>query len=139
MASLADLTLRSCQLDLALHSGKRAAAEQLALLEKGVTQVEHSKHMGDSEEDDADAIDLVPVVNGKLSWDDYYCLVMARAAQRAAQYLDIPVRWGGVWDRDLRDMSDNLAVEVTNYRARRNAKGLSAFFDGVHLERRTSA
>lgn len=136
IASIADLALRLSEQDFGIHSGKRTMTEQMALKASGASQTLHSKHLGDDDLDDADAADLVPVVDGKFTWAAGPVFIVMQSVQRAAEFLQIPCTWGGAWDRDLRLISGNLALEARLYAERRKAKGLSAFFDGVHLERR---
>lgn len=111
--------------DFAVIEGLRTAGRQAQLVAEGASQTLQSKHII------GHAIDIAAMVGGAISWDYPLYPVIAQAFQQASRDLSIPLRWGGVWDVDLADLSDNLALEVENYKARKHGK---AFIDAGHFE-----
>lgn len=133
LVQLAHVALARSKQDFMVFDGLRTAAEQKALVAKGASKTMDSKHLT------GDAIDLVPYINGKPTWDWEGCYRVACAVDQAARELGIEhkIRWGGAWDRTLADFhGDATAYKrvVEEYAARQKAKGKSAFLDGPHFE-----
>lgn len=87
------------------------------------------------------AVDLVPMIDGKLTWD-WPALYVITAHMRDAidalagngsHALLNSITWGGVWDRRLCQLGD-AAHEVQAYGARRRAAKLPVFTDGPHFQ-----
>jgi len=113
--------------DFAVHDGKRTPEEQRILVAQGASQTMKSRHLT------GHAVDLVPVINGKLRWEWPPIYQIARAMKQAAVELSIPIRWGGCWSR-LNDLEEPLEDRVADYVQARKALGKSAFLDGPHHE-----
>ncbi len=77
--------------DFVVIEGVRTAVRQAQLVKQGASQTMKSKHLT------GDAVDIVPIIDGKISWNfnDYYPIAMAMA--NAAKELGVTVRWGGAW------------------------------------------
>ncbi len=102
------LSLVVCQaldmsdVDFAVIEGLRTPARQKELYAKGrtapgpvVTWTLKSKHI------DGLAVDLVPVVDGKLCWDKPELFKLIGVAMfAAAKQAGHPIRWGYDWDGD---------------------------------------
>ena len=119
--------------DFAVHDGLREPSEQAALVAAGVSRTMHSKHVRHLD-GYGHAVDLVPFIAGRLRWDWAGCYRVAAAMRAAAVEAALPVTWGGVWDRDLRDLpatAEGMAAAVADYNTR---KGGHAFVDGPHFE-----
>lgn len=114
--------------DFAVHDGMRTLEEQQRLLASGASQTLDSRHVT------GHAVDLVPVINGKLRWEWAPIYVIADAVRVAARELGIPIRWGGAWDTTLTDSDESPEDLVHDYSARRRAAGKKAFIDGPHFE-----
>lgn len=71
--------------------GRRTRERQAYLVKKGASKTMNSRHIS------GHAVDLVPLVNGAISWDWQYFHPLAAAMKAAAAELGIPVRWGGAW------------------------------------------
>lgn len=71
--------------------GLRTAARQAELVERGASRTMNSRHLT------GHAVDIAPLVHGRISWDwsDYYPL--ADAIKAAAKAEGVPVEWGGDW------------------------------------------
>lgn len=108
--------------DFAVIEGVRTKARQAELVKKGASKTMNSKHLT------GDAVDIVPYVGGKISWnfDDYYPL--AKAMAQAATELGVKVRWGGAWTT-ITGKSGTPQDWVKAYRA-----GGGRFLDGPHFE-----
>ena len=127
------LLIRVSPVDFCFHDGLRSKAEQERNVYKGVSRTLETKHLT------GDAGDLVPWVDGKLTWEVAPCIELARAMQKVVRFLGTSQTWGGVWDRPLEALSDDLEREVALYRERYRAKHgdkKKPLFDGVHFERR---
>ena len=105
----------------------RTIERQRQLVKSGASQTMNSRHIGGF------AVDLVPIVNGKVSWDWRYFYAIAEAVQAAANELGINVRWGGCWEV-INNKSGTAKSWVDNYGAERQKLGKKAFTDGPHFE-----
>lgn len=83
------------------------------------------------------AVDIVPLVRGAYRWEWPLIYPIAAAMQRAAQELNTPLRWGGVWDRVLNELPmtpdpiTSLQTAVSSYVSRHAGPD---FLDGPHFE-----
>jgi peptidoglycan L-alanyl-D-glutamate endopeptidase CwlK len=127
LVALAKRALQLSTIDFVVNEGLRSKERQASLVKSGASKTLNSKHL------DGLAIDLVPFVNGQLSWDWSYYYTLAEAVKQAAIELDIPVVWGGCWDKPLQLLGP-IKAEVEAYVGRRKALGKSAFIDGPHFE-----
>lgn len=122
--------------DFRVTDGLRTAAEQRKLVAAGVSWTLRSKHLV-QRDGFGHAVDLVPWVDGKLSWSWPCCYVVAAAMSQAAAELGTDVRWGGVWDKSLSECGRTLydvAGACREYVGRRRRRGLRAAIDGPHFE-----
>lgn len=114
--------------EFAVHDGIRTLAEQKELVRSGASQTLDSRHLT------GHAVDLVPVINGKLRWEWDPIYRIADAVRTAAKELEIPLRWGGAWDIDFTSSNDHAEDLVADYSARRKRAGKKVFLDGPHYE-----
>lgn len=122
--------------DFGVHDGLRTEAEQREYVRRGVSKTMNSMHMRQPD-GFGHAVDLVPWINGQLRWEWKPIFVIAEAVQRAANELDVDLVWGGVWDRNFRDLSPSpqgMEQAVNAYVARRRGMGKTAFIDGPHWQ-----
>ena len=113
--------------DFAVNEGLRSVERQRQLVKSGASQTMNSRHISGA------AVDLVPIVNGKISWDWRYFYAIAEAMQQAAKELGVNVRWGGCWE--VINNKTGLAKSwVDAYGAARRKLGKKAFTDGPHFE-----
>lgn len=115
--------------DFAVHDGLRTREEQEQLLIAGATQTLDSKHLT------GDAVDLVPIINGKLRWEWEPIYTIAKAVREAAKELNLKIRWGAAWDMNFTNTLDTPEAVSEAYAARRKAAGKKPFLDGPHFER----
>lgn len=113
--------------DFAVLEGLRTKERQAELVRKGASQTMNSKHITGR------AVDLVPIVGGKVSWDWKYFYPIAEAVRKAAKELGVQVKWGGAWE--VLNATDTPTTKlVENYVATRRSQGRKAFTDGPHFE-----
>lgn len=108
--------------DFAVIEGLRTKARQAELLKKGATKTMNSRHLT------GHAVDIVPVVDGKVSWDFNHYYPLAAAMAKAANELGVKVRWGGAWTV-ITSKAGTPQDWVKAYR-----KGGGKFLDGPHFE-----
>lgn len=128
---LVRVVLRAIELtaqDFTVLDGVRTIEEQTALVASGASKTMDSRHLT------GHAVDLVPVVNGKLRWEIIPCCAIAEAVRMAAKELHIPIRWGACWDARL-DLSTSSTEDiVAGYGERCRQLGKRCFVDGPHFE-----
>jgi len=91
------LALRWSEVDFAVIEGRRTQERQQQLFEDGKTQTLNSRHLT------GHAVDLAPIVGGRIPWDDWSKFeLVADAMTLAAEQLSIPIEWGGNW-QDFQD------------------------------------
>lgn len=78
-------------LDFKVIEGCRTLERQRELVKVGASQTLNSRHLT------GHAVDIVPLPDGKISWEWKYFYPMADAMKRAAAELKIAVEWGGNW------------------------------------------
>ena len=126
-------------IDFQVYEGLRTRARQAKLVASGASQTMDSRHLPGNY-GLGHAVDLVPLIDfdgdgkAELRWDWSLCYRVADAVRRASMELQVPIRWGGVWDRALADLAGEMDDEVAGYVARRKAAGKKAFLDGPHFE-----
>lgn len=108
--------------DFTVIEGARTRARQAELVKKGASKTMNSKHLT------GHAVDIAPIVNGKISWDFEHYYALANAMAKAATELGVKVRWGGAWTT-ITGKSGTPQDWVKAYRA-----GGGKFLDGPHFE-----
>lgn len=74
-----------------ISEGLRSLAKQRSLLASGATQTLNSRHLS------GHAIDVYAIIEGEVRWDWPLYSKIADAMKKAAQFLEIPIEWGGDW------------------------------------------
>lgn len=77
--------------DFMVLEGLRTLERQKYLLKKGATKTLRSRHIVGK------AVDLVPLVDGKISWDWKYYWPIVDAMSKAASELGVPIEHGAHW------------------------------------------
>lgn len=78
-------------IDFKVIEGRRTLERQRELVKAGASQTLNSRHLT------GHAVDMVPLPDGKVSWEWKYFYPMAEAMKQAAAELGIAVEWGGHW------------------------------------------
>jgi len=125
------LALSMCAQDFTVYDGIRTYKEQQQHIRNGTSKTMQSKHL------EGLAVDLVPWIGGKPTWDWDGCYEIALAMDKAATQcrLDHLITWGGAWDRRLSDFGGDkpaaYAQAVEEYKRRHSGPD---FIDGPHFE-----
>lgn len=77
--------------DFTVTEGLRTLERQKQLVAKGASKTMNSRHLT------GNAVDISPLVDGKVSWDWKFYHPMADAMKKAAKELNVPIEWGGDW------------------------------------------
>ncbi|QKN86299.1 peptidoglycan hydrolase [Yersinia phage vB_YenM_636] len=77
--------------DFTVTEGLRTLERQKELFAKGASKTMRSRHLT------GHAVDILPLVGGKVSWDWKYYYPMADAMKQAAKELGVNIEWGGDW------------------------------------------
>lgn len=84
--------------DFMVLEGARTLAQQKEYFRTGKSKTMKSRHLPSSNYCGMScAVDLVPIVGGKVSWDWQYYYPLAEAVKQAAKDINIPIEWGGDW------------------------------------------
>ena len=91
LVKLVNRAIEITPIDFRVLEGLRTKERQAQLKAEGKSKTLKSRHLT------GHAVDIAPIVNGKVSWDwdDYYPL--AKAVKQAAKELGIRIEWGGDW------------------------------------------
>ena len=122
--------------DFGAQDGLRTMEEQREYVRRGVSKTFNSRHLP-QKDGYSHAVDLVPYINGRLRWEWEPIYHIAHAVDYAATQLNVPLVWGGVWDRTMMQYggsADAIEEAVQGYVRRRRKKGRKAFIDGPHYQ-----
>jgi len=129
LAQLARRAIELSPVDFTITEGLRSVERQQQLVAQGASQTMKSKHI------EGRAIDVAPLIDGKVSYNDWGPFyTIADAFAKAAKELKIDARWGGCWDVPLRDWKKSAVNESAGYVERKRAKKQKPFLDGPHYE-----
>jgi peptidoglycan L-alanyl-D-glutamate endopeptidase CwlK len=78
-------------LDFTVLEGLRSAERQKQLVSQGASKTMNSRHLT------GHAVDLAPMIGGKISWDWGLYLKLGDVMREASLAEKVPVRWGGTW------------------------------------------
>lgn len=73
----------------------RSAERQQMLVKRGASKTFNSRHLVN--DGVCHAVDLIALIDGKVSWDWPLYHQIADAMKQAARELNIPIEWGGDW------------------------------------------
>lgn len=87
------LALKKTPIDFMVIEGLRSVRRQRELFRSGKSKTMNSRHLT------GHAVDIVPIINGKVSWDwdDYN--VLCPYVEEAAKELNVPIEGGWRWKR----------------------------------------
>ncbi len=112
-------------MDWRVGEGMRTLARQKQLVASGASQTLNSYHL------EGRAVDLHALIGKKVAWDWPLYWRIARFMRAASIKTGVPIVWGGVWDKELSELSDDLGKEVQAYCARHKGRD---FIDGPHFQ-----
>lgn len=120
--------------DFLVLEGLRTKERQAELVRKGASKTMNSRHII------GQAVDIAPLIDGQVRWDWPAFYPLAVAVRAAAIELGVKVTWGGVWDRPINDLSEDVEDEVADYVARQREANRKAgrknsiLIDGPHWQ-----
>lgn len=126
LVKVAKRAIELSKVDFRITEGLRTLSRQRELVAKGLSQTLNSKHLTGK------ALDVVALVDGKVSWDMTHYFTIADAFREASLELNIPIRWGGCWDELGKFSTAKDAYSI--YISLRRKLGKRAFIDGPHFE-----
>jgi peptidoglycan L-alanyl-D-glutamate endopeptidase CwlK len=87
--------------DFIVLEGIRTVARQRTLVAEGASKTMNSRHIP-AKNGYGHAVDIAPMIGGKVSWDWPLYHKLAPFVKRAAKQEGVPIEWGGNW-RDFKD------------------------------------
>lgn len=104
-------------IDATVIQGRRSKEEQDRYYKLGKSRVKwpNGKHNTLTPVELSRAVDIVPYVNGKPSWDKNHCLVWAGVMLAAAAEAGVEIRWGGNWDCDGEPITDQGFQDLAHF------------------------
>lgn len=135
LVAVVERAIELTQQDFRVFEGVRTQEQQKANYAKGTsTTLNNSRHLV-GKDGYAHAVDLVPLIDGQLKWDWEGCYKIATAVFYASAELNIPIRWGGVWDKLLSETQGMTTRQAQQaYVDKRMRNNQRAFADGPHFE-----
>ncbi len=91
---LAGVVRKAIQLtttDFKVIEGVRTIEKQREYFEAGKSKTMRSRHLS------GHAVDLAPIIDGKISWEPEEFRPIAIAMRQAAHKLGVEIEWGGDW------------------------------------------
>tara|TARA_R110000803_G_scaffold90353_1_gene157671 strand:- start:1674 stop:2123 length:450 start_codon:yes stop_codon:yes gene_type:complete len=129
--NLVDVVKRAINLteiDFGVSEGLRTLERQKELVEKGASQTLKSKHISGM------AVDLVAYIGPRVSWELKVYDDIADAIRQASKELEVTIRWGAAWHKNLTD-SDMTSEDLMNeYIDLRRSQSRRPFIDAPHFE-----
>ena len=61
------------------------------------------------------AMDLVPFINGRLSWNKIHCSLLAGMVLATGREMGVVLRWGGNWDMDSEPVTDQDFQDLAHF------------------------
>lgn len=133
LIQLVNATVPYSPLDFDITDGVRTLEEEKKLVADGVSTTLNSKHLP-QKDGLSHAVDLVPVRDGVITWNWPDIYILAFAVRRAAKEHNISVVWGGCWDKNFTESTEDPRAFSEAYVARRKAAGKRVFLDGPHYQ-----
>lgn len=112
LQGIADRAIELTPIDFTIVHGWRNQATQDLLFQSGASQApwptSRHNHMRDNLPCSL-AIDVAPIIKGKIPWGDTHCFsVIAGVFFAAATEQEVRLRWGADWDLDGRTTDQTL-------------------------------
>jgi len=91
LVKVVKLAITKTPVDFTVLEGLRTKERQAVLFKQGATRTMNSRHIT------GHAVDLAPVIDGKVSWDWPLYHKLAPVMKAAAKELGVAITWGGDW------------------------------------------
>jgi peptidoglycan L-alanyl-D-glutamate endopeptidase CwlK len=104
-------------IDFAVIEGVRSKEKQNKYFDEGKSKVRwpNGKHNVRYPNDKAKAVDIVPYVNGKISWKKEHCIFLAGIVMTMAKILNLGIVWGGNWNKNLEPVTDQSFDDLVHF------------------------
>lgn len=89
LVKIVEQAIKESPIDFTVTEGLRTPQRQQELVNKGFSQTLKSKHLT------GHAVDLVAIVDGKVSWDKEHYPPIAEVMKKVAAEQGTKIRWGG--------------------------------------------
>ena len=123
------LAIQVSTTDFMVNEGVRSIERQRQLVAKGASRTMNSKHLK------GNAVDLVAVIGGRVSWESELYYPIAEAMKAAAEHYNVSLTWGAAWNvPDITDWDGSMRSAVKNYINVRGAANKTVFLDYPHFE-----
>ena len=86
-----DRAIATTDIDFTVLEGMRTMSRQRKLVASGASRTLRSRHLT------GHAVDIAPLVDGKVSWDWPIYHRLAPTIKKAAQDVGVKIEWGGDW------------------------------------------
>jgi peptidoglycan L-alanyl-D-glutamate endopeptidase CwlK len=116
------------KIDFGVSEGLRTLERQKELVAKGASQTLRSKHIGGK------AVDLVAYIGPRVSWELNLYDDIAEAMRQAAKELNVELRWGAAWHKNLTDTEMPTEDLMNEYIDLRRSQNRRPFVDAPHFE-----
>ena len=130
LVKVLELAITYTKQDFSITEGVRTKQQQAIYVQTGKSQTMNSKHLV-QKDGYSHAVDVVPF---PVSWDLEKFYVIADAVEKAAEQLNVKIRWGGAWTTFVNGIDDNEKEMVQKYSANRRKLKQQAFIDAPHFE-----
>ena len=130
LVKVLELAITYTKQDFSITEGVRTKQQQAIYVQTGKSQTMNSKHLV-QRDGYSHAVDVVPF---PVSWDLEKFYVIADAVEKAAEQLNVKIRWGGAWTTFVNGIDDNEKEMVQKYSANRRKLKQQAFIDAPHFE-----
>ena len=130
LVKVLELAITYTKQDFSITEGVRTKQQQAIYVQTGKSQTMNSKHLV-QRDGYSHAVDVVPF---PVSWDLEKFYVIADAIEKAAEQLNVKIRWGGAWTTFVNGIDDNEKEMVQKYSANRRKLKQQAFIDAPHFE-----
>ncbi|AUM58523.1 endolysin [Proteus phage phiP4-3] len=92
LVKVVERAIQITEIDFMVIEGLRSVEQQKENVRKGVSKTMNSYHLT------GEAVDLGPLVNKAIPWQDWSKFeLVAKAMKQAANELGITIEWGGDW------------------------------------------
>ena len=106
--------------DFTVFDGLRTEKEQRKYVREGRSHTMKSRHLS------GNAVDLIPYINGNLTWDLQYFDEIEIAMKRIISKYNLPIEWGGDWKSFVDKPHWQISKGYDDYDVRKFAPHLAA-------------
>lgn len=109
------------EVDFGIAEGHRSIERQKELFADKKSKIDGVNKLSKHNHEPSMAVDIYPVVNGRVDYSLHTCCYLAGVIQAASNYLDLNlrlshiVRWGGNWDQDGELITDQKFQDLVHF------------------------